>query len=190
MSIHHALSQHFYLDALDLLARFETHWDSQPRRSSRVKSFVDLMLACECILKAQCILGRSNHSIEVAYDEVRAMRHDIKRLSESAEGFFPNRAHQLARQYFGLFTVSLRYSLDMHDFFFSPRDPGPGSLPGYEETLGNSVWMSGAKLAVRDLIDWGKPLFSGEITEQIEEILEVDEKIYQLMRSQPRRRKN
>ncbi|UJW82548.1 hypothetical protein [Hydrogenophaga sp. SL48] len=168
---HNTLAQHYFLDALDLCHRFQAHWEDQPRKSSRVKSFVDLLMACECMLKAQCIVAREHLSLAEAYSEVKGFQHNIKELATAADLAFPSDVHGRACEYFGSFSVSLRYSVDVHEYFFPIGSPPKSGRKGYDETLGNSVWRNAAVATVNELLEWGKNRFNGEVTDNIADIL-------------------
>jgi hypothetical protein len=192
MPSHRYLAQHFFLDALDLHFRFRAHWDDQPRKSSRVKSFLDLMMACECLLKAQCIMARIPLPMIQAYAEVKALGHDIHKLSLSAEEVFPSPVHKRARQYFGFFSVGLRYSVDAHEYFFPVGGYQRTNRKSYGSTLGDTNWMHAAENVVSELIEWGKAEFNGEVEADIENILRTEEQLEAAVREPPlrARRKN
>lgn len=185
-SAHRALAQHFFLDAIDLDFRYRTHWESQPRKSSRVKSFIDLLMACECILKAQCILGRSEIAIIEAYREIRKIGHSIEELSNSAQTFFPMPAHERAKQQFHSFNVGLRYSVDAHLYFFPPLREGQEEVNLYSATLGSTTWMEESAAIVDELIAWGKNEFTGEVADSIGQIFHDEELLWQALTVRPK----
>lgn len=187
-SVHKALANHFFLDALDLVSRYRAHWDSQPRQSSRIKSFIDLLMACECILKAQCLLGRGMMPPEEAYQEIRKLGHDIGKLSDSAKTFFPMPAHERAKQQFHRFNVGLRYSVDAHHYFLPPPSAGQARANLYSATLGSTNWMKESEAIVEELVAWGKEQFNGEIADAIEQILIDEELLWRAVTAQPAKR--
>lgn len=177
-SAHLALAQHFFLDALDLMFRYRTHWESQPRVSSRVKSFIDLLMACECMLKVQCILGCINTPLVDTYIAIKKNGHSIGKLSDSAQKFFPMPAHARAKRQFSQFSVGLRYSVDAHQYFFPHPGTGRGKPHLYGSTLGSTVWMKESEAIVDEFIAWGVNQFAGEVTSDIEKILEDEELLW------------
>lgn len=189
---HQSLAQHYYLDSLDLVCRFRMHWESQPRRSSRVKSFVDLMMACECILKAMALIERQNLPILEAYNEIKILGHSIKKLATDLEG----RRHpstdaiKCSKDVFGRFGVGLRYSVDSHAYFFQISGVRLPGAPTYEETLGSSVWISQACSLVEELLEWGKATFTGEVGGGIKEIIESQQEIENVVCAQQKRAKS
>lgn len=168
---HMTLAQHFFLDALDLCERFHAHWEEQPRKSARIKSFVDLLMACECMLKAKCLLARQHLPIAEAHKEVRGLGHDINKLVTAVQMISPSEVNERARKYFGPFSVGLRYSVDSYEYFFPIGGSPRAGRPTYGETLGNACWMSAAIATVEELIVWGRTSFNGEVDDDIESIL-------------------
>jgi hypothetical protein len=177
MQTHELLAQHYFLDALDFHQRFLTYWESAPRESSRVKSFIDLLMACECMLKSQCIIAYNAEPLSSAYERVKNLGHNIEKLSRNAEITFPSQAHEQARTYFGKFPVGLRYSVDTYHFFFPIIGSPPQNGLSYAHTLGNSIWMHQAEETVKALITWGKMRFCGEIDANIDSIMESETEI-------------
>lgn len=186
---HQSLAQHYYLDSLDLMFRFCTYWERQPRRSSRVKSFIDLMMACECILKSMSLIERQNLPILDAFSEVKKFRHNITKIAMD----LGKRQHpksdsiESARDVFGRFDVGLRYSIDSHTYFFPISGVRLSGAPTYDETLGNGAWVSQACSLVEDLLEWGKTTFGGELVVGIKEIIESEEEIEDVVCAQVKR---
>lgn len=168
---HKSVAQDYYLDALDLHSRFRAHWEEQTRKSSRVKSFIDLLMACECMLKSQCIMERKSLPIAEAYAEVKALGHNIDKLSRSIKHQPTALIYTKARCHFSPFHVRLRYSVDANEYFFPILGVQSSGRPTYSETLGNSAWMEAAEDVVKELLEWGKTVFCGEVTNDIETIL-------------------
>lgn len=55
MSVLRSLAEHFHRDAVDFGARFDLLWEAGPlmHKMGRTKTFTDLLMGCECALKAQ-----------------------------------------------------------------------------------------------------------------------------------------
>lgn len=66
LSVAHTLAEHFQRDALDFAARFDLLWEAGPllHKMGRTKSFVDLLMGCECALKCHCFLIRKRNNCE------------------------------------------------------------------------------------------------------------------------------
>lgn len=174
---HQALAQHFYLDALDLYERFHAHWESQPRKSSRVKSFIDLRMACECMLKAKCVVARQHLPLFEAYKEVKDLGHRIQNLASQAQRAQSSTANERAVEYFDRFGVGLRYSVDAYEYFFPVARRLRDGRRSYASTLGDADWMNEAKAVVVELLEWGSLEFNGEVGDDIEAILLGSEEI-------------
>jgi hypothetical protein len=68
LSVLHTVADHYKSDARDFLDRFDILWEAQLHKTGRIKSFVDLLLSCECILKCHIVLGRtSDDPITIEY---------------------------------------------------------------------------------------------------------------------------
>ncbi|MDI3514192.1 MAG: hypothetical protein PWP40_1421 [Rhodocyclaceae bacterium] len=69
MSIAHTLAEHFHRDSVDFAQRFDLLWEAGPlmHKLGRIKSFIDLLMACECALKAHGFLGRLNEDPREIY---------------------------------------------------------------------------------------------------------------------------
>lgn len=185
---HRTLAQHYFLDALDLHRRFKQHWEDQPRKSSRIKSFVDLMMACECMLKSQCILARSAIPFPKAFAEVRKLAHNVNGLSRVAESAYPSTAQERARRHFGKFAVRLRYSADAYAYFFPVGSKRLGKGASYDETLGDSAWLTAAESVVTDLIEWGRSMFNGEVLDDIEANLLAEQEVELAVNGPPQKK--
>ena len=168
---HKILAKHYFLDSLDLFHRFRAHWEEQPRKSSRVKSFVDLLMACECMLKSKCFMAKQHIPLIEAYKEIKTLGHNIERLATVANQTFPSEVNVRACQYFGEFSVGLRYSVDAHEYFFPMGKPTQSGRRPYSDTLGDTAWIKSASSTVEELIQWGKESFNGEVGDDIEAIL-------------------
>lgn len=57
VSVHHSIAEYYWLDARDFLSRFDALWDVETHKTGRIKTFVDLLMGCECALKSHLMLG-------------------------------------------------------------------------------------------------------------------------------------
>lgn len=175
---HRTLAHHFYLDALDLRSRHFAHWESQPRKSSRVKSFIDLLMALECILKAQLIMGKRDIPLSQVYLDIKKYGHNIEKMSQAADTVFPMLVHARAKRQFRKFKVSLRYSVDAHQCFFPFPEQSSKKILDYSSTLGNTTWMNESRAIVSELVEWGTGQFAGEVTDDVEIIFQNESLLY------------
>src|SRR5438105_15396065 len=93
------IANSFFLDATDLLTRYRltTEYFSAIK-SRRVKLFVDLRLAYECILKAYLAYFDEHASDrKILIRKVESFRHDVERLLDDIIPFLPERLGQRGR---------------------------------------------------------------------------------------------
>ena len=81
-SLMHTLAEHFLRDAQDFVTRFDTLWEhgGLMHKMGRTKSFVDLLMAVECALKAHAFLSLKDDPADEAYRAVRTCSHNISSL--------------------------------------------------------------------------------------------------------------
>ncbi len=84
ISIQHSVADHYHKDARDFAARFDTLWEDQLHKTGRIKSFVDLVMGCECALKCHVFLGRLDQDPDETYKLIRNAGHNTERLSTLA----------------------------------------------------------------------------------------------------------
>lgn len=139
------------------------------------------------MLKSQCIMGRSTLPIGDAYAQIKLLRHNIDKLSFSAEKAFPSTVHKRAKEYFSPFDVGLRYSVDAHEYFIPVGSPQQANRPSYSSTLGNKNWMNAAESVVTELIEWGKTEFNSAVDDNIEHILHNEVELEAVIRREPKK---
>lgn len=145
------IANSFFLDAIELLTRYRltTEYFSAIK-SRRVKLFVDLRLAYECILKAHlAYFDEQSSDRKMLIRKVESFRHDIERLLGDIIPFLSEhlvQRGQLLNKELALLPISLRYYLDVCDFLEAQNDH-------YYATIGRDSWMEGFAEFVRALID-------------------------------------
>lgn len=178
-SLLHSIAEHFHHDASDFIDRFDILWESQTHKTGRIKTFVDLLMACECELKAHAILSRLQDDVFKAYKEVRTAGHRIDRLAEMAQ-FMEDRTHYdfLKDNLLGL-SVFIRYSLDAYGTFF-PFDYDDAEI-NYSKTIGNNFWVLQVRGHLRLMIDASNDEFTGMVSNEISEIFALEDQMTSFM---------
>jgi hypothetical protein len=178
-SLLHSIAEHFHHDASDFIDRFDILWESQTHKTGRIKTFVDLLMGCECELKAHAILSRLQDNAFKAYKEVRMAGHRIDRLAEMAQ-FMKDRTHYdfLKDNLLGL-SVFIRYSLDAYGTFF-PFDYDDAEI-NYSKTIGNNVWVMQIRGHLRLMIDASNDQFTGMVSNDISEIFALEDQMTSFM---------
>ena len=139
-------------------------------------------MALECVLKAQLIMGKRDIPLNQVYQEIRTCGHNIEKLSRAADTVFPMLVHERARRQFQKFKVSLRYSVDAHQCFFPFPGQNSKKFLDYSSTLGSTTWMNESRAIVSELVEWGKGQFTGEVTDDLEMIFQVESTLFRAMR--------
>lgn len=158
---HIQVSDHFYHDAIDLLARYTVCEASEfpefySTKSRRMKCFIDLRMAMESALKSVVTYYcHADSKGEKLVKKVENYRHHIEKLISKALKHIPeeirNKAQTLCNELHQL-PVGLRYRLDVIDFKANNE-----SL--YYETVGSDIWMQNTSATIKEVADFiGKEL--------------------------------
>lgn len=163
-SLHHSIGEAFWHDARDFLHRFDALWEhgSLMLKSGRTKSFVDLMMGCECVLKAHIFISCTSEDCPTIYRGIRNAGHYVAQLVPLAS-FMKDRTHyDRLEEKLGKLGVSIRYSLDADGLFF-PLIPGSRVALSYSELIGSEVWVQEVRDSLQALIDAARDEFTGQI---------------------------
>jgi hypothetical protein len=159
------LAQHYLKDALDFKNRFDILWERELHKSGRMKSFIDLYMCCECVLKSHYFLLNINNDAKKCYLQARRFSHDIPGLASAASGLVSSDIYEKIGSRFKDLSVSLRYSLDMWETLFE------GDNPIYSSTVGNHSWVLETREMCVRLIEMVTPSFS--VSYQGSEVIEL-----------------
>lgn len=182
LSIQHAVADHYYKDASDFAARFDTLWEDQLHKTGRIKSFVDLVMGCECALKCHVFLGRLNQDPVETYGMIRSAGHNAEQLSKLATFLQDRSLYELVGSRLAPFSVLVRYSLDAYSTFFPAVTDWAAAPVNYAATIGNNAWVLAVRDRLRQLIDSSSPEFSGAISHDIEAIIQHEQDMEEFMR--------
>ena len=165
-----SLAQLYYLDARDYAERFDEMWERQTHKSGRIKSFIDLLMGCECALKSHVVLSLPDSELRSVYRKVRELGHGVGELASAASLMADRRTYDALAESCSTFKVGLRYSVEFDNRFFSPCRDEPEAYE-YGATIGSHDWVLRVRKELAALIDEVSPWFQGEAME-ISEILE------------------
>ncbi|MBA4077341.1 MAG: hypothetical protein C0508_20090 [Cyanobacteria bacterium PR.023] len=182
ISIQHAVADHYYKDARDFAARFDILWEDQLHKTGRIKSFVDLIMGCECALKCHVFLGSLNQDLDETYEMIRRAGHNVEKLSELATFLQDKSLYELVGSKLAPFSVFVRYSLDAYSTFFPAVTDWADAPVNYAATIGNNAWVLAVRDGLRQLIDSSSPEFSGAISHDIEAIIKHEQDMEEFMR--------
>lgn len=173
MSVLYSLAEHFHRDAVDFGVRFDLLWEAGPlmHKMGRTKTFTDLLMGCECALKAHAFLSHLDGNPVEIYSNVRKVGHRIGALADYATLLKDRAEYNLLKAELAPFPVFLRYSVDANETFFpSFVDRAEADL-NYSKTIGNNAWVLKIRESLENLNASSENSFGGFITDTIEEIL-------------------
>lgn len=175
-SILHTIAEHFHRDANDFAARFDALWEhgSLMHKMGRVKSFVDLLMACECSLKSHALLSTPDKTPVDAYRAVRACGHNIGKLASLAS-YLQDRApyDYLAGQLVEL-PVHIRYSLEAYEAFFPAFVERDQAEKNYSATIGCDPWVLKIRKMLGVLLEGISNEFSGEVAMDLVDLIDSE----------------
>jgi hypothetical protein len=182
-SVLYSMAEYYHRDASDFASRFDVLWENQTHKSGRIKSFVDLFIGCECVLKSHIILGKLSDDPEDVYSLIRKAGHKIKTLANLACYQEDRSSYDFIGERLGVFSIFIRYSLDANEIFFPIHIERRDTKINYNETIGNNSWVLEVRAILDGLLDSSKDRFIGSLAQEIEEILEAEKKIGNLVNS-------
>lgn len=186
MSILHTIAEHYAQDARDFAARFDALWEHGPlmHKTGRIKSFVDLFMACECALKAHVALGRLQDNPKEVYGTIRKASHRIAHLSEAATFLGDRSSYDALSSRLDQFSVFIRYSLDAYDTFFPLLVERHEAAVDYSRTIGNNTWVLETRALLKEpILTSLNDALSGFVTDDIGAIFDNERQVKELMDS-------
>lgn len=183
LSILRTIAQHYAQDARDFLDRFDLLWEDQLHKTGRIKSFVDLLMACECALKAHVVLGKSSDDPVVVYKGIRKAGHRIAPLAKAAVFLSSRSIYDELALRLDRFSVFIRYSLDAYETFFPSYVERHEAELNYSQTIGNPVWVLEVRALLIPLLDSLSDELGGFVTDDIRAILEHERQMKEFIDS-------
>lgn len=180
-SILHSIAEHYLRDGEDFSFRFDLLWEEALHKTGRIKSFVDLLMASECTLKAHIALGRLKDDPKEVYRTIRKAGHQIAPLAAAAH-FLEDRA-----SYEGLssrlqdFSVFVRYSLDAYETFFPFFVERNEAKIDYSRTIGDNTWVLETRELLRPLQAAANKALTGFVINDIAKIIEHERRMKAFM---------
>jgi hypothetical protein len=172
----HSVAEHFHRDAIDFAERFDLLWENSNlmHKMGRTKSFVDLLMGCECSLKSHALLSIAGHSPSEVYRRVRSCGHNIEKLACLA-AFLPDRtAYEHLANDLKELPVHIRYSLDAYETFFPTFIDQESANQNYSATIGNNRWVLQIRETLHLLNSAMTEEFRGDISTNLEQIIQQE----------------
>jgi hypothetical protein len=163
-SLLHTVAEYFHRDAVDFAARFDCLWNAGAlmHKMGRTKSFVDLMMGCECALKCDGLLSGLNEDPVIVYKRVRRCGHNIRDLLAHAR-FCNVEQYEALLGELASMPVHIRYSRDAYDAFFPSLMNQDAAEFNYSRTIGNNTWVLRIRETLEALNASVTKEFSGEV---------------------------
>ena len=174
------IANNYRIDARDFRNRFDHLWEREPHKTGRIKSFTDLLMAFECVLKSHAVLShKSNNPVEV-YNVVRKCSHDISKLCDLASYLDDAEIYKYISSELSQFGVEIRYFMNSEASFFPFFEDWDNAPINYNKTIGNHSWVMNLREVLDNLIDPLAEEFGGLCEDTIVELLEHSEKMKKL----------
>lgn len=183
LSIQYSVAEHYHRDASDFAARFDILWESQTHKTGRIKSFVDLLMSCECALKSHVFLSRLQKNPTDTYALIRKAGHRIAPLADEATFLEDRSSYEFLKERLDGFSVFIRYSLDAYETFFPFLLERDEAKLNYSGTIGNNAWVLEVRRCLATLLDSSNSKFSGLVTSDICAIFKHEKQMQEFMES-------
>lgn len=181
LSILYSIAEHYAQDARDFAERFDILWEKQLHKTGRIKSFVDLMMACECGLKAHVALGRVSEDPAEVYKMIRRASHRIEPLAQAATLLSDRSTYDELTSRLDSFSVFIRYSLEAYDTFFPLLVERDDAKLNYSQTVGNNRWVLEVRRLLEPLLASVSEELAGFVTDDIKEIFAHERQMQEFM---------
>ncbi|MCT8276525.1 hypothetical protein [Xanthomonas translucens] len=182
ISVQHSVAEFYHRDARDFASRFDVLWEDQLHKTGRIKSFVDLVMGCECALKSHVFLSRLDEDPDETYKLVRRAGHNSERLSILAKFLADRSLYEQVGSKLAPFSVIVRYSLDAYSTFFPVLSDWSDAPINHAATVGNNTWVLSVRHDLEQLIDSASTEFTGRVNNDIEAILQNGQELEAFMR--------
>ena len=170
LSVMHTLAEHFHRDAIDFVSRFDLLWEAGPlmHKMGRTKTFIDLLMGCECALKCHGFLSHLTEQPRDVYRRIRSFGHNIANLADYATFLQDRTYYNHLKNRLATFPVFLRYSLDAYETFFPSFLDRSNAELNYSQTIGNNAWVLEIREALEGLNTSVTDQLSGFVTTDLE----------------------
>jgi hypothetical protein len=179
VSILHSVAEQFHRDAIDFGMRFDILWEagSLMHKMGRTKSFVDLMMGCECALKCDGLLSGSGEDPVVVYKRIRGCSHRIRDLVQHAKLIESREPYVTLDVCLSQFPVHIRYSREAYESFFPAfMEPEAADL-NYSRTIGDNAWVLRVRQVLESMNTSVAKQFAGEVSMDIEQLIAHEEEM-------------
>ena len=175
VSLLHTVAEYFHRDAVDFATRFDCLWEAGPlmHKMGRTKSFVDLLMGCECALKCHGLLSGLDEDPVLVYKRIRRCGHNIGELLNHSR-FVSKETYQPLAALADI-PVYIRYSRDAYDAFFPMLKSREAAEFNYSRTIGHNPWVLSIRATLEQLNKSVIDEFTGEVSSDLGAIIEHEE---------------
>ncbi len=133
----------FWDDARDLQSLFDFTWANKENftKTGRIKIVLNLVMACECALKAHVILSSPEAPPEELLKKIKHAGHSIKKLASLATYMQERTTYDALISLLDRIGVEVRYSLNASHTYFRSNE----TYAFYDETITNQNWINSVK---------------------------------------------
>lgn len=181
------MAMHYHHDAREFAQRFDFMRERQTSKTGRTKSFVDLIMGCESVLKAHILLGHKDIEPSAAYEHCRTPGHSIAKLADQATYCIDRTNYDFLKTQLSPFRVAIRYSLDTYGSLFPLCYERSGSDIDYSRTIGNTTWVSEIRACLELLLDAARPELTGFVAFDFSESIAVEKILTELLKPENQR---
>ncbi|WP_143331112.1 hypothetical protein [Burkholderia aenigmatica] len=183
------MGESFWHDARDFATRFDVLWESPliSRRSARLKCLVDLLMGCECVLKAHIFLADDDRQPSDLFQKVRTAGHDVTELVALTTASNHRSDYEILIERIGGLPVALRYSLDAERQYEGWQPDRTDKTVKLQRLLRNSQAVKDVRNALERLIVATRAQVTGYVDIDFHSIVESGRKIDEAM-TRPKRR--
>lgn len=175
LSILHSIAEHYHRDGRDFCQRFDLLWEAQLHKTGRIKSFVDLLMGCECALKCHILLSNRDEDPKAVYRKLRT--HNIEQLADCANYLEDRRRYEFLKDRLGPFSVFVRYSLDAYETFFPSAMEREDAPINYTRTIGNTPWVLEVRDSLENLLESTANEFAGFVTDDLATLIDHEQQM-------------
>jgi hypothetical protein len=177
ISVHYSIAQYYWLDARDFLSRFDALWEVETNKTGRIKTFVDLLMGCECALKSHVMLGLEKLCPKEAYSTLRGASHSISTLVDAAQLNKDRSDYDFLKNELSDFPIKIRYSLDAYDTFFPMLCDWSEADINHSKTIGCHPWVMSIRNALSRLVEDINPHFTGLVSNDLAAIFRNEKEV-------------
>ncbi|GAB7563322.1 hypothetical protein LG202_13610 [Methylobacillus methanolivorans] len=182
-SIVRTIAESYTQDARDFVKRFDLLREEMLHKSGRIKSFIDLLMACECVLKAHVAMTRESDDPKVVYKAIRKAGHDIEKLAKMASWMHSREIYETLTEKLKSFNVLLRYSFDADQVLFPLFIEWDEAEIHYSSTIGNDLFVVEIRNSIELLIDELNEEFLGVVDPDVWGHMERMQEFYLTMKN-------